>query len=231
MKISILAITVITATSAVSAENILWDFGGRTNTESDISDFVAAGVTEDLTGSTVTNIKGATEMSDGTVSVSFSETISCAHYPKVYDAEGSSLMNDYAYLIGPDDYSPVNASFSISGLSSVLEPNKEYGFYIWGKGDKVHQYSTLTFEGDTQTVNATLDARYHSADNFYVKFKFSTDEVIVDRLSIDWKKAQTDDQYAAINGLAIVYIPEANISTLLVGALSLSLAMVRRRRS
>jgi hypothetical protein len=177
---------------------ILWDIGRATdgaNIPSTVADFVAAGVSEDLSGATVSNVEGAQNMVSGDITVDLS-TYRGTYLPSgTYAGAGASLMKEYLWHTG-------SSEIVIGGLSRRLTPNTEYNVYVWGKGDGLDQTATFSFEG-TSSTTATNDVFTSDATNFLAKFSFTTDLTVADTLSIGWDR---NSEYTALNAFAIVAI-------------------------
>ncbi len=181
---------------------ILWDIGipsSASDIPSTVDDFIAAGVTEDLTGAAASNVEAAQTMSDGGVTVSLSAFAGSYIPGTTYTGAGASIMKEYIYNKG-------SSVITISGLSTKLEADTEYRLYLWGKGDAAEQTAKFTFE-DAEITTSTNDVFTSDAADFMAKFSFTTDLTAADTLTIEWDNVST---YTAFSGLAIVPLLNPN---------------------
>ncbi|MDF7799318.1 hypothetical protein P4C99_07565 [Pontiellaceae bacterium B1224] len=177
---------------------ILWDIGKASNANnmpSVASNFTEAGVSEYITGATVSNVEGAQSMTDGFITVNLSAYTGVSVKNGVtYTGAGASIIREYVYL---KDQSAV---ITIGGLSRRLAPNTEYYLYIWGKGDAATQNGTFSY-GGVDITTSTADPLTTDASEFMAKFSFTTDATVADTLDVDWTIIST---YTGFNGFAIV---------------------------
>lgn len=194
----------IAAVGTASANPILWDIAPTNNASqvaATVADFIAAGVTEDLTGATVANVNGAQIMTSGNITLSLNRGVAVHASGAEYTGEGSALIRDYMYI-----RDGTQATGTVSGLSLELDPSTAYSFYIWGKGDNVDQYSTLTYDGTPIDIS-NADPFTTDADNFVAKYTFTTGTTVDDTLEFLWDN-NNPSRYRAINGFAIAAVPE-----------------------
>lgn len=198
LKLNIVCIILALTTLGVQADAFLWDLGISTNSANNgtIADFTALGVTEDLTGATVSQILASTNsaMTDGTITLSYLSGV--AQNSNAY-IEPNGVLVDYLYLQDGDAAGPVN--MQISGLSSALQPNTTYGFYLIGLGDAADQTAVFTYGGTPLTTTSADPA---------VRFSFVTDaSVSDDTLAFTWAR-EGANTYSGFNGFAIAAVPE-----------------------
>lgn len=203
-------LTCIAAAAAVqfvTAAPILWDItvDSDYSTNADVADFTAAGVSEDLTGASVSTVLGAvsgTMTADNGVTLSFADGESAkgtyANENEMTGA-GAALICDY---INTKNNGPL--TMTIGGLSSQLEADTTYSFYLWGIGDSEDQNSTFTFGGTEITVGSA-DPDNADASDYMAEFTFTTESTVSDTLEFIWDDS---NERSALNGFAIVAVPE-----------------------
>ena len=221
MKLKWMTIGVVLAGVLSSqALPVLWDFNETSGGANDgtVADFVELGVTEDLTGATVSQITASTNaaMTDGTISLSYLSGMaqSATSYLK-----SNVVLADYLYLQDGANGAPVE--FRISGLASVLLANTTYSLYLIGAGDNTDQGSQFTFNTVTKS---TISAA--TAPEAVAKFSFVTGAVAPDTLDFTWERIGSNT-WGGFNGLAIAAVPEpATIA--LFGISSVFIFLARR---
>lgn len=215
-----LLITVIALAAATAAQaGILWDIHSNgdnsQNNDATLADFTDAGVTENISGETVEIVMADVLMDSMGVTLTAEIGVNSYGSPNPPNA----LLQDYIYMRDV----PVN-NMMISGLAAVLAPKTEYSFYLWGVGDNPPQNAVFTFNGVTKATSeeggSSSPAAVHG-----VKFNFTTDPVVGDTLDFVWEKGPA--RWSAINGLAIVPVPEPGTMALF-GVFGL--ALIARRR-
>ncbi|MDF7799223.1 PEP-CTERM sorting domain-containing protein [Pontiellaceae bacterium B1224] len=210
MKKRIIMLAAITAVSAASAAPILWDIssGAAANTNATVAEFTLAGVTEDLTGATVSHVLGSpnTTMTNANgVTLGYlngESAVNMAVNATTMTGAGWPIIKEYLYH--RDRTTPLQ--MQIGGLSSQLDADTDYSLYIWAVGDNVDQGSIITFDGTTIALPGA-DADDQPAANYAAKFSFNTGATVADTLDFDWEKGTA--RWAGLNGFAIVEaIPE-----------------------
>ncbi len=201
----------ITFATGVGAAPILIDINrtGQGNTAT-AAEFVAAGVTEDLTGASVVgiNVPSTTgnAFSGGGLTFSFSSPFTASYDVGLLGSDSfrsnNSLLDSYVYLNagGPG---PGPANVTVSGLSAKLEPNTSYRLYLFGSaGRNANQNSEFTFPltGVTQTTHVP-----GTLSDAVVASSFTTGSIVSNTLTFKWSRVGTNT-YAAFNGLAITTI-------------------------
>ncbi|MDF7799222.1 hypothetical protein P4C99_07080 [Pontiellaceae bacterium B1224] len=188
---------------------ILWDIitTAAASINATVEDFTDAGVTEDLTGASVSHVLGSanTTMTDANgVTLSYASGTARATYQNAatMTGAGAPLIKDY---INTRDNGPI--TMQIGGLSSHLVADSTYSFYLWGIGDSVDQNSTFTFDGIEITVGAG-EPDDADASNYMAKYTFTTGLTVPDTLDFIWDDR---NQRAALNGFAIVRVPNAAV--------------------
>lgn len=237
---------------ASARAQILADIGTFSGGDPGIADFVAAGVTE-VTGFTLAtsgngwtgDIQRASFLGNTnprtSLNTQFSLTLT------YYDIAGTVVTNPSGVFNGAEfsdglirDYmalfSPTTGrQVSVTGLASYLAPSTEYFAYIFGAGDANNQNSTFTLQSTVGTIavgsgttSATIDGS-GVGDNHFVKLRFTTPSDMTGYdFRFNWTQG-TAGNTTALNGFAIVAVPEP--STALLGGLSALLLLARRRRS
>lgn len=221
LKLMITGIALIGFFTA-QADTILWDinFDANPANQATNSDFTALGVSEDLTGATVSQVIASTNstMSDGTVSLSYLTGIA---YNAFGDTSPNAVLSDYLYLQDGAEGGPV--TMQISGLSGVLAANTTYSLYLFGAGNNTDQGASFTFDSITKDTTSAATAPEATA-----KFNFTTDAVVSDTLNFDWARTGSNT-YSGFNGFAIVAVPEpATIG--LIGVFG-AILMIHRRHT
>lgn len=190
----------VLAGATASQAAILWDL--NTNDENPrgqgaVSNFTALGVTEDLTGSGVSNVIASASgtMTTGAVSLAYQSGTAQDVGDRSLEPDPSinPVLFDYLYLAigGP-------VTFQISGLSSELLANTEYSFYLIGLGDAADQTAMFTFGSTTLTTTSADPA---------AKFTFTTGVTVDDTLDFTWAR-EGANTYSGFNGFAIAAVPE-----------------------
>jgi hypothetical protein len=196
-------------------DNILWDFQdaeGRFTKAAVLADYVTLGVTEDLSGSTVSivddydNAINFDVITDGLITLTFLSSVNPVSGSFSYN-QSNGLMTDYLYKWR--GASPNAEEIQLSGLSHVLTPNTTYSFYLFGGGDKPNQSATFTFNGETK-VTSEEDPQLGLSSNVMVKFSFRTGESsVADTLNFTWDLTGSNKN-TTFNGFAIVAVPESS---------------------
>lgn len=231
-----LSVLVVSMALGAQADNILWDFKGAAggyNSDASVSDFVAMGIKEDLSGSTVSAVAGYQNTSgyevfyDGRITLTFLSTANPYSGSFSYDQD-NSLMADYLYKWR--GASPNPEEIQLSGLSNVLTANTLYSLYLFGAGDSANQSATFIFDGATKVTSENNPQSGLSSD-VMVQYSFATgDAAVADTLNFTWDLTG-DNRYTTFNGFAIVAVPEPSTFGLLcVSAVGLVLARRRSKR-
>lgn len=195
-------VVVLAGILSAQADPILWDFNfdDRASGLGTVSNFIDLGVSEDLTGATVSQINGLTNstMTDGVISLSY---VSGFAFGVTGEHSTNSVLTDYLYIqAGEQGAGPV--IFQISGLNAVLAGDTTYSFYLIGAGNAADQGSQFVFNGVTNfTTSAATDLEAA------VKFSFTTDSIVADTLDFTWSRIESNT-WSALNGFAIAAIPE-----------------------
>lgn len=197
-------------------ENVLWDFQdaeGCFTKAAVLADFVALGVTEDLSGSTVSvvddydNAVNFDVITDGLITLTFLSPANPVSGSFSYN-QSNGLMTDYLYKWR--GASPNAEEMQLSGLSNVLTPNTPYSLYLFGGGDSANQSATFSFNGETK-VTSEANPQAGLSSDVMAKFSFTTDEVTAaDTLNFTWDLTGSSNRYTAFNGFAIVAVPESS---------------------
>lgn len=221
LKRTILSI-VLTGFFVATADSVLWDINYDVNptNQAAVSDFTALGVSEDLTGASVSQVIASTNstMTDGTVSLSYLTGIA---YSAFGGTDDNAVLADYLYLQDGAEAGPV--TLQISGLSGLLDGNTTYALYLIGAGNNTDQGASFTFDSITKsTTSAATDP------DAAVRFTFTTAATAADTLDFTWERIGSNT-YSGFNGFAIAAVPEpATIG--LIGVSGLFLIINRRAR-
>jgi hypothetical protein len=207
---------------AVQANPILWDLNNDTNPngQGTVDNFIALGVTEDLTDAIVSEVIASpnSAMTDGTITLSYLNGIA---HGVADEAPTTGVLYDYLYLEVEGQDGPVTNQ--ISGLSSVLEPNQTYSFYLIGAGKTADQGTQFTFDNIIKTTTSGATPAETT-----VKYSFTTGTTVSDTLDFTWER-KDDNTYAALNGFAIVAIPEPATMSL-IALFGMSLLIFQKSR-
>lgn len=224
-----LIITGIALTGALvsQADTILWDINYDVNpaNQATNSDFTALGITEDLTGATVSQVIASTNstMSDGTISLSY---ISGLAFNAFGDTGSNPVLGDYLYLQDGEEAGPV--TMQISGLNGVLVENTTYALYLIGAGNGTDPDQGALFTFDSISKSTTSAGTDPEAT---ARFTFTA--TAADTLDFTWERLGVSNTYSGFNGFAIVAVPEpATIGLVGIsgGFLMLYRRLVRRSR-
>lgn len=236
MRKSLLIITTLASASMVCAEPILFNIiDRRTVVNASVADFTAAGVTEDLSGATLSNVRGKAiggESMFGSNGVSLTlehDAVGPYANASTMTGAGSNLLQNYIALRD----NGISNTATIGGLSSELISNTDYILYLWGIGDKTKQNSTFTYGSGAPITVGVTDPTNESASTYMAKFTFKTGRVVADSLRFEWDRSR-QSPYGGFNAFAIVKadrtsIPEPGIYALIAGVLALGSVMIRRR--
>jgi hypothetical protein len=194
---SILAGVIFAGGLVTQAEAILWDLNYDVNpaNQATVADFAALGITEDLTGATVSQVIASSflPMTDGTITLSYLS--GSAFGTSDLGPSLNLAVKDYIYKT---DEGPIQ--MLISGLS--LAADTTYNLYLIGAGDSPSQGAAFTFNGTTQnTISGTTDPATMT------QFTFTTDSSPSDTLLFAWDNVDSNG-ISALNGFAIAAVPE-----------------------
>ncbi|MEI6891217.1 MAG: hypothetical protein V5783_03510 [Pontiella sp.] len=238
-----LSVLIFAIVAGAQPANILWDFKGAAgghNADATLADFVAMGITEDLSESTVSAVAGGINhlgyevISDGLITLTFLSPRNPYSGSFSYDQD-NHLMADYLYKWR--GASPHAEEIQLSGLSAVLTTNTTYSFYLFGAGDRANQSATFTFEGTPKVTSEAHPASGLSSE-VMVQFSFTTGETeVADTLNFIWDFT-ADNSYTIFNGFAIVVASEPSYgllygilgAILCISAVGLVLAPRRSKR-
>jgi hypothetical protein len=113
----------------------------------------------------------------------------------------------------------------MGGNTFTLEANQDYTLYLFGVGNDANQDTTFTFDGVDKTTAATAVGADEAGH--FVTYDFTTGADLTG-FTLDFKFANSTDQWGAFNGLALVAVPEPS-STALLGLGGLALILRRRK--
>lgn len=219
----VLAISVLAASQGSAV--VLFDFNQHAGPAARIgddaiasfSDYTNAGVQEDLSGSTIYSVRGA--MGAGPISLSL--TNSWSSWSNL--GFGNRLLDDYLWMSGGGPN-----MISTTGWSSVLAPSTIYALYVFGYGDAQGQNSSFTFNGVSITPSNDSSPSVLGQDGRYARFEFRTGPVPIDEIDFSWDFGPGGNAFTALNGFAVVAVPEPAMSWIWLVAL---LPLARRRRT
>ena len=191
----ILRIAVLmTVTASTQAATIfLGDVNGGSGVTGTVTDFISAGVSEDLTGASVSamTVDSTSKVSGGGITINFSNA-----FKNSWKTDGTNnLLNDYFYLSPPT--SSDNSVGTITGLDTILDADTDYFFYVFSQGD-ADQESTIEYLGDSQDATNSQP---------YLKFSISAAAVGIGTLDFYWEPVggiEGGQVYGVINGFAFV---------------------------
>jgi hypothetical protein len=202
------------------------------------TDWSNAGVTESLTGAA-----GGTFTSGiGTYNISGGIDSTLTGSSGAYTAEtfsGNTMLNSYIYSL------PGNSvTMTITGLANgsgvpntltgalgsmtgtfTLVANQDYKLYLFGAGAGNNQNTTFTVGGINKTTSASIIGTAADAGHFVTYDLTTPSDLTGYTLPISFTGGS--GSYGALNGLALVQVPEP--SAALLGGLGM-LALLRRRR-
>ena len=197
------------------ADALLFDFNQISGTANDgsVADFLALGVTEDLTGAQLLQVTASTDsdMTFGGFTLSYLSGI--AQSVNSYTPQDNGVLADYLYLEDGSNGGPVD--MRLLGLGGFLATNTTYSLYMISAGDVPGQGSDFIFNGVTNIASGAV-----------AKFSFSTGAAVTNSLDFTWSR-NGSSTYGAFNGIAIAAVPEP--STIgLFGICGVALFMWRR---
>jgi hypothetical protein len=204
LRFVITGLVVLVSIFSAQADLILWDINELSGTANDgtLADFSALGITEDLTGATVTQVNASTNgvMSGGGITLSY--TNGFAHSITSYTNVNNNVLRDYVYLQDGGAAGPV--TMQISGLNALLSANTTYSFYLIGSGERNEFEQGAEFTFNSVTLTTTSQG---TLSDSVAKFSFTTGSVVGDTLEFNWDRVGSNT-WSGFNGFAIAAVPE-----------------------
>ncbi len=202
------------------------------------TDWSNAGVTESLTGAaggTFTAGIGTFNISGGIGSslTGSSGSSSAATFP------GNTMLNSYIYSLPGGSVTititglangsgvPNNLTGALGSMTGTftIAANQAYKLYLFGAGDANNQNTTFTVGGINKTTSTPIIGTAANAGHF-VTYDLTTPSNLTGyTLPISFTGGS--GSFGALNGLALVQVPEPSVA--LLGGLGM-LALLRRRR-
>lgn len=232
MKYGMLTVALLGMAQIASADALLIDAYGGAPNPTTYSNWVSAGVTEDISDGAAGTIvvEGATYNIDGGMTV----TENVGKNNKYSSSQfGNDMLDGYWYaasgtvsLGGLNNELTSTMEGDMLGNTFQIQANQDYKLYLFGVGADGTENATFTFNGESKTT-ASL-AQGTGEDSRYVAFEFTTGADVSD-YTLDFTfEVDQGSTNGAFNGLALVAIPEP--ATLgMVASFGIGVLFIRRR--
>ncbi len=215
----------IMSSYAATVETLI-DFGDGNFTtagyNATIADFSNSGVVEDLTGASVEHFYANHNTTSGNTNKSW--TGSTANVLFAGTTNGGYDWNVVNPLVRDGVYLNNRGPITVTVSNITIAEGTEYKLYLWGNGGGANQNSTFTFNGSSLVATS-------GAFTTPVVYDFDStgSGVTANSITFTWDRTGSQ-QYGAINGLAIVAVPEPSTYAAIAGFLALGWVMLRRRQ-